>query len=107
LPWSKKQLSNFGLRISEGRFQILIPQSAIFNPQWQEGEQMEKAMENARKMLADWKGDSYTFGFEVLGRVGDYAATFGKKALLMVAELGEAWVSGTGYRCAAGQGGRV
>ena len=56
---------------------------------------MEKATEKARKMLADWKGDSYTFGFEVLGRVGDYAATFGKKALLMVAELGEAWVSGT------------
>ena len=56
---------------------------------------MEKAMENARKMLAGWKGDSYTFGFEVLGRVGDYAAIFGKKALLIVAELGEAWVSGT------------
>jgi alcohol dehydrogenase len=57
---------------------------------------MEKVMENARKMLADWKGNSYAFGFEVLGRVGDYAATFGKKALLMVAELGESWVSGTG-----------
>jgi alcohol dehydrogenase len=56
---------------------------------------MEKVMENARRMLVDWKGNSYTFGFGVLERVGNYAATFGRKALLMVAELGEAWVSGT------------
>ena len=56
---------------------------------------MEKVMENARKMLADWKGNSYTFGFDVLGRVGDSAAQYGKKALLIVADLGEAWVAGT------------
>ena len=46
---------------------------------------MEQVMETARKILADWKGNSYALGFGVLGRVGDYAAMFGKKALLMVA----------------------
>jgi alcohol dehydrogenase len=56
---------------------------------------MEQVMESARKMLADWKGDSYAFGFDVLRRAGDYAAKFGRKALLMAADLGEPWVAGT------------
>lgn len=55
---------------------------------------MEQVMENARKMLLDWKGDTYAFGFDVLDRLGDYAAKFGKKALLLVADLGEPWISG-------------
>ena len=56
---------------------------------------MERVIENARKMLEGWKGDSYAFGFGVLNRLGDYASKYGKKALLMVADLGEAWVTGT------------
>jgi alcohol dehydrogenase len=56
---------------------------------------MERVIENARKMLEGWKGGSYAFGFAVLNRVGDYASKYGKKALLMVADLGEAWVAGT------------
>jgi alcohol dehydrogenase len=54
---------------------------------------MEQVMENARKMLLDWKGDTYAFGFDVLDRPGNYAAKFGKKALLLVADLGEPWIS--------------
>jgi alcohol dehydrogenase len=56
---------------------------------------MERVIENARKMLEGWKGDSYAFGFDVLNQLGDYARRYGKRALLMVADLGEAWMAGT------------
>ncbi|MBI5967135.1 MAG: iron-containing alcohol dehydrogenase [Deltaproteobacteria bacterium] len=59
---------------------------------------MEQVIEKAQKMLVGWKGDSYFFGFDVLNRVGDYAGKYGKKALLMVADLGEAWAIGTSGR---------
>jgi len=52
---------------------------------------MEQVIEKAQKMLVGWKGDSYVFGFDVLNRVGDCAGQYGKKALLMIADLGEAW----------------
>lgn len=55
---------------------------------------MERYVENARKMLFDWKGNSYGFGFDVLSKVGDLAGQYGKKALLIVADLGEAWTAG-------------
>ncbi len=55
---------------------------------------MEQYNERARRMLVDWKGDSYTFGFDVLERVGGYAEKYGRKALLIVAELGASWVAG-------------
>jgi alcohol dehydrogenase len=55
---------------------------------------MERAIENARRMLEDWKGDSYAFGFNVLNQLGDFARRYGKKALLMIADLGEAWMGG-------------
>jgi len=55
---------------------------------------MERVIEKARTMLVDWKGTSYAFGFDVLGKVGDYAGQYGRKALLIVGELGEAWVAG-------------
>jgi len=55
---------------------------------------MERTIEKARLMLTDWKGDSYAFGFDVLGKAGDFAGRYGRKALLIVSELGEVWVAG-------------
>ena len=56
---------------------------------------MERVIENARNLLLEWKGNSYVFGFDLLGKVGDCAAQYGKRALLMVADLGEPWMAGT------------
>ena len=56
---------------------------------------MEKIIEDARKMLGDWKGNSYAFGYDALDRVGDYAGQYGKKALLIAADLGESWAART------------
>jgi alcohol dehydrogenase len=61
---------------------------------------MECWMAVAEKMLAEWKGDSYAFGFEVLGKVGEQAKKFGKRALFIAAELGEPWVGGLQKTCA-------
>jgi alcohol dehydrogenase class IV len=55
---------------------------------------MERWIAAAGKMLTEWKGDSYTFGFDVLGKTGEQTGKFGKRALLIAAELGEPWVSG-------------
>ena len=55
---------------------------------------MERYLENARKILSDWKGNSYAFGFDILGRVGDLAGQYGKKALLIMADLEEGWTAG-------------
>lgn len=55
---------------------------------------MERYIENARRMLSDWKGNSYSFGFDILGKVGDLASQYGKKALLIMADLGEGWMAG-------------
>ncbi len=55
---------------------------------------MERVIEKAESMLKAWKGDSYTFGFEVLNRVGDYAAGYGNRALVIAAGLGEPWSAG-------------
>ncbi len=53
---------------------------------------MKESMERAKKVLKDWKGDSYTFGESVLEAVGKYAKKHGKKAALVVTELGQAWI---------------
>jgi alcohol dehydrogenase len=53
---------------------------------------MKEYMDRAQKVLKDWKGDSYTFGENVLEASGDYAKGWGKKALLVVTELGESWI---------------
>ena len=55
---------------------------------------MERWIAMAGKMLTEWKGDSYTFGFDVLEKAGEQAGKFGKRAILIAAELGESWVSG-------------
>src|SRR5512147_71235 len=53
---------------------------------------MKENIERAKKILKDWKGDSYTFGENVLDATGKYAKKYGKKAALVVTELGQAWI---------------
>jgi alcohol dehydrogenase len=55
---------------------------------------MRQIMEHAKKVLKDWKGDSYTFGEDVLEAAGKYAKQYGKKAALVVTELGQSWIEG-------------
>ena len=50
---------------------------------------INESIDRAKKVLRDWKGDSYTFGEDVLGGVGKYARKYGKKATLVVTELGQ------------------
>jgi alcohol dehydrogenase len=54
---------------------------------------MKASMDQARKVLKGWKGDSYTFGEDVLDATGKYAKKFGKKAAFVVTELGQAWLN--------------
>ena len=53
---------------------------------------MKENIERAKKVLRDWKGNSYTFGEDVLDATGKYAKQYGKKAALVVTELGQAWI---------------
>lgn len=53
---------------------------------------MKEYMKRAEKLLMDWKGESYTFGENVLEASGKYATGRGKKALLVVTELGQYWI---------------
>ena len=53
---------------------------------------MKELFLKAEKILKDWKGDSYTFGEDILGATGKYAKEFGKKVTLVVTELGQAWI---------------
>ena len=54
---------------------------------------MKASMDQARKVLKDWKGDSYTFGEDVLDATGKYVRKYGKKAAFVVTELGQAWIN--------------
>ena len=56
---------------------------------------MERVVESANNLLKGWKGETYTFGFDVLGKAGDCAARYGKRALVIVADLGQGWMAGT------------
>jgi alcohol dehydrogenase class IV len=49
-------------------------------------------MERAKKVLKDWKGDSYTFGEDILEAAGKVAKKYGKKVTLVVTELGQVWI---------------
>lgn len=53
---------------------------------------MKEYMDRAKKVLKDWKGKSYAFGENVLEATGDYSREQGKKALLVVTELGQPWI---------------
>jgi len=53
---------------------------------------MRDQFKRAEKILKDWKGDSYTFGEDALEATGNYVRKYGKKASLVVTELGQAWI---------------
>src|SRR4030042_298193 len=53
---------------------------------------MKESIERAKKILKDWKGENYAFGEGVLDATGKYAKKYGKKAALVVTELGQAWI---------------
>ena len=51
------------------------------------GMMIMESIERAKKVLKDWKGDSYAFGEDVLEVTGKYAKKYGKKVTLIVTEL--------------------
>ncbi len=53
---------------------------------------IKESIDRAMKVLRDWKGDSYTFGEGVLDATGKYARKYGRKATLVVTELGQGWI---------------
>ncbi|MGQ9694263.1 MAG: iron-containing alcohol dehydrogenase [Thermodesulfobacteriota bacterium] len=53
---------------------------------------MKELMEKAKKILLEWKGDNYAFGDGALNKVGIFAKSLGKKALIVVADMGQTWV---------------
>jgi len=53
---------------------------------------MKEYFLKAEKILKDWKGDSYTFGQDVLAETGKYAKRYGKKAAFVVTELNQPWI---------------
>jgi alcohol dehydrogenase len=53
---------------------------------------MRESMDRAKKILKEWKGDTYTFGEDVLEATAKYAKRYGKKTTLIVTELGQAWI---------------
>jgi len=71
---------------------------------------MDQRIENAKRLLADWKGDSYVFGRGVLDKVGALAAGRGRRALLVcnttylkpVAEAVAASLAAAGVELAGG-----
>jgi alcohol dehydrogenase len=52
---------------------------------------MKENMDRAKKVLKDWKGDSYSFGEDVLEATGSYSRKYGKKAILIVTRQGHPW----------------
>jgi alcohol dehydrogenase class IV len=52
---------------------------------------MKESMDQAKKILRDWKGDAYTFGEDALGATGRYAKEYGEKVTLVVTGLGHVW----------------
>jgi alcohol dehydrogenase class IV len=53
---------------------------------------IKESIDQAEKVLRGWKGDSYTFGEDVLDATGKYARKYGRKAILVVTELGQGWI---------------
>lgn len=58
---------------------------------------MKALFEKAKRLLQDWKSDSYVFGIEdsVYDNVGVSAEKIGKTALLVIADLGGDWIQPT------------
>jgi len=56
------------------------------------GRVMKENIDRAKKILKDWKGDSYTCGEDVLEVTGKYVRQYGDKVTLVVTELGQVWM---------------
>ncbi len=54
--------------------------------------ELNELKEKAKKILFDWKGNTYAFGEGALKKVGLFAKSIGEKALIAVADLGQSWV---------------
>lgn len=53
---------------------------------------MARDTSKAREIIGAWKGGDYAFGVDVLGNIGEFAASFGDNALLVIADLGVEWM---------------
>ncbi|MFB3886111.1 MAG: iron-containing alcohol dehydrogenase [Thermodesulfobacteriota bacterium] len=53
---------------------------------------MKESIDRAKKILREWKGESYTCGEDVLDATGKYVRQFGSKVTLVVTELGQGWI---------------
>ncbi len=53
---------------------------------------MRESIDRAKKILKEWKGESYSFGEDVLEATGKYVRQYGNKVTLAVTELGQAWI---------------
>lgn len=53
---------------------------------------MARNTARAEEIIRGWKGADYAFGMDVLGTVGEFAASFGDSALLVVTDLGQEWM---------------
>jgi alcohol dehydrogenase len=56
------------------------------------GFMIKQSIDRAKKILKDWKGDSYTCGEDVLEMTGNYVRRYGSKVTLVVTELGQVWI---------------
>jgi alcohol dehydrogenase class IV len=54
--------------------------------------EMKESIDRAKKILKDWKGDSYTCGEDVLEVTGNYVRRYGSRVALVVTELGQVWI---------------
>jgi alcohol dehydrogenase len=52
---------------------------------------MKEYFAKAGKILREWRGESYTFGEDVLDATGKHVAQFGKKAMVIVTLHGHPW----------------
>jgi len=50
-------------------------------------------MDEGGKIIRQWKGNQYVFGFGVLGEIGRLAKPLGTRALLVVADLDQPWMA--------------
>jgi alcohol dehydrogenase len=79
--------------------EILIPPHPIplFNGERDRGnssaqrDEMKEYSTKAGKILREWKGNSYTFGEDVIDATGRYVAQFGKKAIVIVTRERHPW----------------
>ena len=53
---------------------------------------IKESIDRAKKILKDWKGDSYTCGEDLLEVAGKYVRQYGSKATVVVTELGQTWI---------------